>query len=477
MKEKKRLSANTKGVLRRMESLLEVIVISVIYYLIFRYAYDNAGLYPYLGKGKYLLMALYGVLAGIFIANMDGFQFGNLRRFDLAMAQWIGLLATNFITYFQLCLIANKLVSVVPMLMLMGIDIVLVVLFVFACSASFHRLYKPYNMILVFGTDNAVTLKLKMDTRRDKYQINRLISVEKGLDAVCAEIQKYDAVIINDVPAQIRNDILKFCYKNNIRTYVVPKITDIIVRGGEDITIFDTPLLLTNGFSLTITQRIFKRALDITLSLLALVIAAPVMAVIAVAIKLEDGGPVFYKQKRATLNGKEFDILKFRSMIVDAEKGGFSIPATGKDPRITKVGNVIRACRVDELPQILNILKGDMSIVGPRPERLEHVYKYGEEVPEFVYRLKVKGGLTGYAQIYGKYNTTPYDKLRLDLMYIEHYSLMLDIKLILMTIRILFSRESTEGFEKQQENELRLQEMLHEMHKEDQEETYASNGV
>ena len=474
MKERKGLSGNTKGVVRKLETFVEIAVLTIAYYLLFRYAYGNAGFFPYLGNGKYVLMLLYAVLSGVFITNMDGFQFGNLRRFDLAMAQWIGLLATNFITYFQLCLMANKMVSVLPMLLLMAMDIVLVVAFVYLYAASFHYLYKPYNMILVFGSDNAVTLKLKMDTRRDKYQINKLISVDKGFEAVCEEIQKYDAVVINDVPAEIRNNLVKFCYKNNIRTYVVPKITDIIMRGGLDITTFDTPLLLTKGFGLTITQRIFKRTLDIVLCLMAMIVAAPIMIVIAIAIKLEDGGPVFYKQKRATLGGKEFDILKFRSMIVDAEKGGFSIPATGKDPRITKVGNVIRACRVDELPQILNILKGDMSIVGPRPERLEHVYKYGEEVPEFVYRLKVKGGLTGYAQIYGKYNTTPYDKLRLDLMYIENYSLMLDIKLILMTIRILFSKESTEGFEVQQENEQRLQEMLQEMH---EEEEHTGSGV
>ena len=474
MQERKGLNGNTKGVVRRLETLFEIAVLAVVYYFVFKYAYNNSGFYPYLGNGKYLLMMLYAVLCGAFIANMDGFQFGNLRRFDLAMAQWIGLLATNFITYFQLCLMANKMVSVLPMLALMGIDVVLVIAFVYVYAASFQYLYKPYNMILVFGNENAVTLKLKMDTRRDKYQINKLISVEKGFEAVCEEIQKYDAVVINDVPAEIRNRLLKFCYEHAIRTYVVPKITDIIMRGGNNITTFDTPLLLTKGYGLTITQRIFKRMLDIVLCLMAMIVAAPIMIVIAIAIKLEDGGPVFYKQKRATLDGKEFDILKFRSMIVDAEKGGFSIPATGKDPRITKVGNVIRACRVDELPQILNILKGDMSIVGPRPERLEHVYKYGEEVPEFVYRLKVKGGLTGYAQIYGKYNTTPYDKLRLDLMYIENYSLLLDIKLILMTIRILFSKESTEGFEVQQENEQRLQEMLQEMH---EEEEHTGSGV
>ena len=143
-----------------------------------------------------------------------------------------------------------------------------------------------------------------------------------------------------------------------------------------------------------------------------------------------------------------FKILKFRSMIVNAEKEGKAMLATSNDPRITKVGRFIRAVRLDELPQMLNILKGDMSFVGPRPERYEMVEKFCKEMPEFAFRTKVKGGLTGYAQIYGKYNTSAYDKLRLDLMYIENYSILLDIKLILLTIRILFKKESTEGIDK-----------------------------
>ena len=246
---------------------------------------------------------------------------------------------------------------------------------------------------------------------------------------------------------------MKFCYEHELRSYVVPKITDVFIRGAKDVSLFDTPIFLVKGTGLTITQKAVKRMLDIVLCLIAMIPALPIMLIIALAIKLEDGGPVFYKQRRATIDGEEFDILKFRSMIVDAEKSGMSIPATGKDPRITKVGNVIRALRVDELPQILNILKGDMSIVGPRPERLEHVKEYTKDIPEFEYRLKVKGGLTGYAQIYGKYNTSAYDKLRMDLLYIENYSLFLDVKLILTTIRIMFSKESTEGFEKVAENE------------------------
>ena len=197
-----------------------------------------------------------------------------------------------------------------------------------------------------------------------------------------------------------------------------------------------------------------------------MIVAAPIMLVVAIAIKIEDRGPVFYKQKRTTRYGETFDILKFRSMIVDAEKAGISIPATGHDPRITKVGRVIRAMRIDELPQILNILKGDMSIVGPRPERVEHVEEYTRKIPEFEYRLKVKGGLTGYAQIYGKYNTGAYDKLRMDLLYIENYSILLDIKLILTTIRIMFSKDSTEGFDKAAENEKLAQELIEKAKKE-----------
>ena len=243
-------------------------------------------------------------------------------------------------------------------------------------------------------------------------------------------------------------------------------MTDIIMKGATDICLFDTPLMLVRSRGLNLTQRFFKRFMDIVISLLAMVVAAPIMLIIACLIKIEDGGPIFYKQERVTRGGKHFDILKFRSMIVDAEKYNVAQLAEENDPRITKVGRVIRATRLDELPQILNILKGDMSVVGPRPERRELIERYEKEIPEFNYRLKVKGGLTGYAQVYGKYNTSPYDKLRLDLMYIENYSLLLDIKLILMTVRIIFKKESTEGFHRNPELEQQKSEMLDHIHKE-----------
>ena len=213
-----------------------------------------------------------------------------------------------------------------------------------------------------------------------------------------------------------------------------------------------------NGLS--VHQAFVKRAFDLFVSIMAVILLSPVFIIVPVLIKLEDGGPVFYRQKRVTKNGKVFEILKFRSMIVNAEEAGVSVPATENDPRITRTGRFIRACRIDELPQLFNILGGSMSIVGPRPERVEHVEKYKSEIPEFAFREKVKGGLTGYAQIFGKYNTSPYDKIRLDLIYIENYSFLFDLKLIILTIRILFQKESTEGFDKAEELEKKKQELL-----------------
>jgi exopolysaccharide biosynthesis polyprenyl glycosylphosphotransferase len=449
-----------KGTIRALEGILEVAVLTIVYYILWRKGYDR-GVFPnYFGNGKYVLAGVYALLVVVLFNNFEGFRFGYLRLSEVIISQWIAVVIANFITFWQLCLIANVVISPVPILMLTVLDGVIVFVCCYIYVFLYHKLYAPKNMVMVYGSENAVYLKFKMDTRKDKYHVTKLISATEGYEAICAQLKEYDAVILSDVEVQIRNDIMKFCYENRIRTYVAPEISDIMVRGATEICLFDTPLMLVRGRGLTVTQKVIKRFVDILLSLLAMIIASPVMLLVALAIKIEDGGPVFYRQDRVTLNGKVFSILKFRSMIVDAEKNGKSQPATGRDPRITKVGNLIRATRIDELPQIINILKGDMSIVGPRPERVEHVEQYTRDLPEFAYRLKVKGGLTGYAQIYGKYNTSAYDKLRLDLMYIENYSILLDIKLILLTLRIILKKESTEGFEMQAELERKKMEML-----------------
>lgn len=451
---------DTKGFLRVAETLLEVLILTVVYYLFWKTGYE---MFSFAHKGKYVLMGVYGLLTYLIFQNADCTMFGQLSRIDLIIGQIISLFLVNFITYLQLCLIGNAVLSLLPMAKLTAVQILIAIAMILLYTTVYHKLYAPHNMLLIFGSKNSVGLKLKMDSRKDKYNITGLISTNEGYDAIVKKIPHYDAVILNDVATPLRNDILKFCYRFRVRTYVAPKLTDIMIRGAKNISLFDTPLMLVKGTGLTPAQRVGKRLMDIVLCSVAMIVAAPVMAVVAIAIKLEDGGPVFFKQKRLTRNGREFEILKFRSMIVDAEKYAGAVLATDNDPRITKVGRFIRATRLDEIPQILNILKGDMSIVGPRPERKVIADEYCKDIPEFDYRLKVRGGLTGYAQIYGKYNTSAYDKLRLDLMYIENYSLMLDIKLIILTLRIIFSKESTEGIDKQQENQRKIEELLKEL--------------
>lgn len=448
---------DTKGLLRVAETLLEVAILTVIYYIVFRRGYD---LYYFEYKGKYVLMGIYGILLYAFFQNSECTMFGQLHRVDLIIGQIISLCIVNFVSYFQICLVANRMLTPTPMLMLTVVEFAVAIALIFLFTTVYHKLYAPHDMLLIYGHKRGVSLKIKMDSRKDKYNISKLISVEEGYEAIINEIPKHDAVILNDVPAELRNDILKFCYQYRVRTYVAPKLTDVMLRGARNITLFDTPLLLVKGTGLTPAQRVAKRTMDILLGSVALIIAAIPMLVVALAIKLEDGGPVFFKQKRMTRGGREFDILKFRSMIVDAEKYSGAVLAAGDDPRITKVGKIIRATRLDELPQIINIVKGDMSIVGPRPERKVIADEYCKDIPEFAYRLKVRGGLTGYAQIYGKYNTSAYDKLRLDLMYIENYSLLLDIKLIILTLRIIFSKDSTEGIDVAQENQKKAEELL-----------------
>ena len=453
---------DTKGLVRFAETILEVLLLTVLYYTVFRIGYPDGGFYY---KGKYVLMGLYALLLLLFFHHSECTLFGQLRQTDLMIGQVIAILIVNFITYFQLCLISQALITPIPMVILFCIEVVLALGLVVLFTYIYQKLYAPHNMLLIFGNERGVGLKIKMDCRQDKYKINGLISADEGLEAICAEARKYDAVVLNDIPAQLRNDILKFCYRKRIRAYLAPKITDVIIRGARSINLFDTPLLLVRGTGLTPMQRITKRAMDILLCSIIMIPAAPIMLLVAAAIKLEDGGPVFFRQDRLTRGGREFKILKFRSMIVDAEKYAGAVLASGDDPRITKVGKFIRATRLDELPQLLNILRGDMSIVGPRPERKVFSDEFCKEMPEFAYRLKVRGGLTGYAQIYGKYNTSAYDKLRLDMMYIENYSLLLDIKLIILTLRIIFSKDSTEGIDKAEANQRMVDDLLEQYHR------------
>ena len=398
-------------------------------------------------NGHLLIVALYFILLFFFSNTYGALKIGYLKPLDIFLSQLFSLLCVNVISYAQLSLMYGWfIIGGGHMVSMMLYQLVFAGLWGWLCNLIYRRAFPPRELLLVHGERPVEDILGKFAGRKDKYHVAKCMNIKEGYDAVIREVGKYDAVVLWDIHTMDRNVLLKYCYSHSIRVYMMPKIPDVLVKGSEQLHLFDTPILLTREYALNVEQRIAKRFIDVVCSLILIVVTSPVMLLTAVVIKLYDKGPVLYKQIRCTKDAKEFYILKFRSMRVDAEKDGVARLSTGdKDDRITKVGHIIRACRLDELPQLLNILKGDLSVVGPRPERPEIAAQYCEEMPEFALRLQAKAGLTGYAQVYGKYNTTPYDKLQMDLMYIAHPSLIEDLKIMLATVKILFMPESTEG--------------------------------
>lgn len=401
---------------------------------------------PYNRTGNWLMVAVYGILLLLFCTIYGGLRIGYLKTFNLIYSLMLANICATAMIYLQITLVTKHFQNLEPLFVMLLEELALTIVWSTICSQIYRKLYPPRRVLMVYGQHPIYSLMSKLHSRADRYIIGEIIHISVGVEKICEKAGLYEGVILCDISSQERNQILKYCYGKSIRTYTIPKISDIILRSAESLHLFDTPLLLSRNTGLNIEQCFMKRLMDIILSLSGLIVMSPVFLLTALAIKLYDGGPVFYRQDRCTKDGKIFSICKFRSMIVDAEKDGVSVPAVDEDPRITPIGKLIRKTRIDELPQLFNILKGDMSIVGPRPERVEHVEIYSKQIPEFKLRMKVKGGLTGYAQVYGKYNTSAYDKLKLDLMYIQNYSILLDIEIIFKTIKVLFMKESTEGF-------------------------------
>lgn len=398
--------------------------------------YSETIVLPFYRRGNWTLIGIYCILIVLFFKTYGGFKLGYLKKTDMLYSQLISMVCVNTIAYFMISLIGRDFMAFVPILNLTFTDFGVIAIWTVLSGRLYFLLYPPRKLIILYGSRQAASLVLKMSQRVDKYMICESISVSEPPEKVQELILKYEGVIICDIPAVQRNKYLKFCFEKSVRAYIAPKISDIIIRGGDDIRLFDTPLLLCRNYGLTFEQQLAKRFFDIVFSVIALLLLSPLMLISAIAVKLCDGGKIFYKQKRLTINGKEFYVYKFRSMIADAEKNGILL-SSDNDDRITPVGKILRKFRIDELPQLLNILKGDMSVVGPRPERPELTRLYRQQMPEFEFRLKVKAGLTGYAQVTGVYDTSPYDKLKMDLMYIENYSFRMDLQIILMTIKTM----------------------------------------
>lgn len=455
-----RMKPQIKYLYRNICGILETALLTVIFYFVwYPFAKHNNQTGHLLGTANLLMaVGVYVILIVFFNRIFGGFRIGVHRKMNTLAAQLSSLFLADVMEIFVSMAITGQFRFMLELteryfLMFAGQAVILTF-----CTVKlidlYRKLFPPLRLLEIYGERGPGLGTVMAEGRKDKYALAGRIDCRTEEKVLRHTIMQYDAVVCDDISSSERNFILKLCFDLDKRVYFTPKISDIIVKASENLNLFDTPLYLNRNMGMTFWQRFFKRTADIILSAFSLLVLSPVFLVTAIAIRKEDGGPVFYRQERCTLNGEKFMILKFRSMIVDAEKDGKPHPAGENDDRITKVGRIIRATRIDELPQLINILKGDMSIVGPRPERVEHVEKYSEDIPEFIFRTKVKGGLTGYAQVYGKYNTSALDKLKMDMIYIENYSLLLDVQIMFETIRVIFQKDSTEGFSTEQQEEM-----------------------
>lgn len=395
--------------------------------------------------GHVFIAVVYAFILFIFSAMYGGLKIGSFRMIELVFSQGLATLITNVIFYAIVTLLAYHFPPIIPLFVAMIIQCFCIGAWIIIATYIYRFLFPPLDVLLIYEGNKKDIFVEKVKTRRHQFKISESVLATNSLEEITKMIDSHQAVMMWDVSSERRNVLFKYCYEHSVETYVMPKIMDIVLRGATPLHFFDTPLLLTKSSPLEVEQLIFKRLFDIIISLILIIVLSPFMLITAILVKTYDGGSIIYKQKRLTVNNKEFYIYKFRSMREDAEKDGIARLASASDDRVTPIGKVIRKIRFDEFPQLFNVIAGSMSFVGPRPERPEIAEKYIVDMPEFTYRTKVKAGITGYAQVYGKYNTLPYDKLKLDLYYIENYSLWLDIKLIILTVRTLFKFDSTEG--------------------------------
>ena len=395
------------------------------------------------------------VVVGLLLLSVYGtFDVGRRKSKPIIYSLSLAVICTDVIAYLQVMIMRTntdihefRLRGGKLLVLAMILQILIIIIFTYAGNALFFAIHEPEKCCVITSCQESLdTIAYAIGRFRKQYRIDSIV------DYRCADIEPYikgsDTVFIYDIPAERRLMIMRLCYKHKVNVYFNPYLEDIMEVNAKHYVLDDVYLFNKNNKTLTMEQRIIKRLLDIGLSLFLGVLTSPLWICGAIAVKLYDGGSVFFKQKRATIHGKEFDVYKLRTMKVNVE----NYSAKKDDDRITKPGAILRRTRIDELPQLLNVLKGDMTFVGPRPEMIKNVQNYTAELPEFRYRLRVKAGLTGYAQISGKYNTTPRDKLIMDMMYIEQFSVLRDIQLILQTAVVLLKSDSTEAFGKKKES-------------------------
>lgn len=430
----------------RIVKLLDVILLTIPFAFCWYGVYADKLADPFYEKGNWLILFLFAVLYIAYGRLYDGFQISLSRISELIGSQTLAVIIADGILYIVTALLFKGIPPILPMVATLATQILLSALWCKFAHRWYFRAFEAKKTAVIYDMREGMERLISQYGLSNKFDVVKTASVTEALEENLEILKDVEVVFLCGVHSHERNIILKRCIAGGVQMYLIPRIGDVLMSGATRMHMFHLPMLKVGRYSPTPEYLFLKRTLDIVVSGLAFIVLSPIMAAVAIAIKLTDHGPVFYRQCRLTKDGKKFDVLKFRSMRVDAEKDGVARLSSGdRDDRITPVGRFIRKCRLDELPQLINILKGDMSLVGPRPERPEIAAQYEESLPEFALRLQAKAGLTGYAQVYGKYNTTPYDKLQMDLMYISNPSFAEDIKIIFATVKILFVPESTEG--------------------------------
>lgn len=431
-------------------SLANVFLYEIIFLATLMMSYVNY--FFYYSNGYLVFFLIYLILMILFGRIFNMFEIGETTTTDLFLSSSLTLLFSNIMIYFILCLITLRIIPLWPILIMLLIQIVFGGLVIYLENRYIRMNFPPVKVVAIYG-ESHYNLIGKLNNVRDlSMSVVKTVDLKDiDYDRIDELLEGVDGVVTLDVHHENKKKIFKACYARKLLIYDVPSITDMLLASSDILHIVDSPILKINKFGPSQIERVVKRIIDIVGSLILIILASPFMLIVAIAIKLQDHGDVFYKQVRLTKDEKEFKIIKFRSMVMNAEKHTGVVFAKENDDRITPVGKFIRKTRLDELPQLINILNGDMSFVGPRPERPEIYDQICETMPEFRYRLVVKAGLTGTAQVYGKYNTSLRDKLLLDLYYIENYSVIDDIKLILLTLKIIFNKDATEGVKEDEE--------------------------
>ncbi len=394
----------------------------------------------------YILFVLIFLVIDIWLMRVyNSFEIGGRKVYELMYSLTLSSVVASGIVYIVQAAFLHKIPNLLMLLGVFFAEFIWNTTWVLFTNKIYFMMYKAKKTVIIYRSGNDLQKLSEISSLSNKFEVIKYIENPTEIHSLIEEIGDCEAVFIAGISATLRNGIIKYCVEKNIPAYIEPKIGDVLMSGAKHMQMFSVPILRVRHAAPDPFYLFVKRAVDIVLSLIGIIVTSPVMLFMAVTIKAYDGGPVFYKQTRLTKDGKEFQLIKFRTMRVDAEKDGVARLASENDDRIIPVGRFYRRFRLDELGQLWCTLLGTMTIVGPRPERPEIAKQYEETLPAFALRLQVKAGLTGYAQIYGKYNTEPYDKLQMDLMYINDMSLSCDIGLMFATVKILFMPESTEG--------------------------------